>query len=195
MPRGRPSRAATASSIRLAHESCVPKGRYVGQTAEVRRFSSAKSRSRSCASLDRGAGLLAGSGLAGVGTGTSSGFGALPSGRVASSARHWAREETAQFRTARVQSKTGRPAVELVTLARGEIPRARTGYWSWPCSTLRDLTLAGRNHSQGWALKRSGWYSERAGLRSRSRKSNASECWFVPSAVPDGVLADSCCRD
>jgi hypothetical protein len=90
----------------------------------------------------------------------SSASGVLLLACVSASVRHWSREETAEFRTARVQSETGRTGVELVLLARGEVPRARPRYWFWRRRALRDSRLGVRHREQAWPAEN--WLDLRA---------------------------------
>jgi hypothetical protein len=95
--------------------------------------------------------------------------------------------ETAEFRLARVQGETGRAAAERVSLARGEIPRARPGYWLWRCCALGVPRLRVRQCEQAWPSE-FGWTSVRAGLRSRRCESNAEARWFFPSTFAMGAV-------
>jgi len=88
-----------------------------------------------------------------------------------------------------------RATVQLLPLARGEIPRARPRYGFRPHPTVQHARLSARRARDSFACLALAGPPERAGLRIVQSTAHSASLCFLPSSVTAGRPADSLFQD
>jgi hypothetical protein len=108
--------------------------------------------------------------------------------------RHWSREREGAVSTGPRDAETVRPNVELLLLARGELPRARLRYWFRPPPTLRHPWLAARRRHDCFLYRGpAGLPGMRGPPKTPFQAHHAAPCFSERPSRPQ--RADTTCQD